>query len=186
MSEFYTNGQNWRAVIDNQDRTIINLKAQLSAVQRERDELAEWKREMIAVDSECNWQELGELLGLKLGSSIRRGIIPAVTQLKAELATLRDGWLQERQKFASIVSHLEAPHSFKAEEPGVYIHLVHVCTDGSGIVSMFKKVEEVKCAEGEEPLYPCKEWREFHANRTKHVMPHKWSDMAPPTDGRAE
>lgn len=98
-------------------------------------------------------------------------------QLKARAAKLEEALLRERQSFVSIVSHLQGPNMFTIREPGTYIKLLYVYPDRSGYVSEIKKVEEVTLKEGEEPAYPCREWKEWHANRPKLEMPCKVSDL---------
>jgi hypothetical protein len=51
----------------------------------ERDALKAWKREYLMVESEWDEQEVGKALGITLGASVRKGILPGILALKVDL-----------------------------------------------------------------------------------------------------
>lgn len=85
-------------------------------------------------------------------------------ELKRDKEWLEIQVMRQTEIFISCVSHIEAPHHCQITEPGEYIFLINVLQNGSH-VSMFEKVTPPVLKEGEEPLYPCKEWREFRKNK---------------------
>ena len=52
------------------------------------EELQEWKRQQLAVESQWDEQRVGKLLGLQLGTQIRPQIEPAIVQLQKHLGNL--------------------------------------------------------------------------------------------------
>ena len=58
-------------------------------LERERDELARWKREQIFVESQWDDQAVAKELGMPAGADIRKNILPAIQQLKRERDELR-------------------------------------------------------------------------------------------------
>lgn len=58
----------------------------LSAAQKERDELAEWKRQMLLVESGWNEQEVAKELNIPLGHNIKPNICWKIQELKSQLA----------------------------------------------------------------------------------------------------
>jgi hypothetical protein len=55
----------------------------------ELDDVREWNRQMLAVDSEWDEQALAKTLGVPLGESCRKGIAERVPLVLKELAELR-------------------------------------------------------------------------------------------------
>jgi hypothetical protein len=64
-----------------------NAEELLAAVR----DLQAWKDEQLQVESEWEPQDVGRELGVELGASIRRSILPKVQELKAQLK----GWMKE-------------------------------------------------------------------------------------------
>lgn len=60
------------------------LKAKLSEIEKQRDEMKYWIESQKQVESEWNPQEIGRLLGLPIGSSIRAALMPAIQALIKE------------------------------------------------------------------------------------------------------
>jgi hypothetical protein len=67
-----------------------------ASIKQERDDarhevacLESWKREMIAVDGQCDWQVLGRMLGMTLGQDVKARLIPTVEQLQKDLKEAR-------------------------------------------------------------------------------------------------
>ena len=54
-----------------------------------------WKQEALAVESGWDAQAVGKALNIPLGASIRKGILPAIEELKQRIAQLQEE-LQER------------------------------------------------------------------------------------------
>lgn len=73
----------------NGDSCIGCLEEEVEALKAERDELAAWKREEMAVTSECDMQKLANLLGLVFGQRIYPNIIPKVEQLLSKLTAYK-------------------------------------------------------------------------------------------------
>jgi hypothetical protein len=59
------------------------LEADNKALLDENEQLKQWKREQLFIESEWNPQEVGRELGIRWGKSIRAEILPAVLKLKA-------------------------------------------------------------------------------------------------------
>lgn len=56
----------------------------------ERDELAEWKRQQMLVEADWDPQEIGELLGMKLGTRIRANLKSKIESLLQQRDALWD------------------------------------------------------------------------------------------------
>lgn len=56
----------------------------------ENNALRAWKNEALAVEREWDVQEVGRLLGLSIGTSIRAGIAPGILRLQAKIAELEE------------------------------------------------------------------------------------------------
>jgi len=65
-------------------------------------ELARWKEEQMQVESEWDPQIIGELLGLRIGDSIRKDIEPKIRELKRELAQATEALETERMRLAAV------------------------------------------------------------------------------------
>jgi hypothetical protein len=59
---------------------------------REAQDLARWKREYLAVESQWNPQEIGRLLGVEWGEMIHRAIEPGIKRL-----------IEERDRYKALV-----------------------------------------------------------------------------------
>lgn len=71
-------------------RTALeSARAEVVAIQAERDTLAAWKKSASNVISEIDLQGVGKALGLKLGSGIGPAILPGIMALAADNARLR-------------------------------------------------------------------------------------------------
>jgi F0F1-type ATP synthase membrane subunit b/b' len=66
-------------------------------LERERDELANWKAEQMLVESQWDAQAVGRELGMTAGTDIRKNILPAIQQLKRE----RDAMLEAIREAAA-------------------------------------------------------------------------------------
>lgn len=69
------------------DASVEILKkafAALEAAEADSSALDAWRVSALAVEKEWDAQEVGKLLGLKPGASIRAGIAPAVKELQAQ------------------------------------------------------------------------------------------------------
>ena len=76
-----------------QARMFTELGEQIEQLERDNadlrsklEELQGWKDSMIAVDSKCDWQEIGRELGLTLGTDVRASILPKIRELKQQRA----------------------------------------------------------------------------------------------------
>lgn len=69
------------------EREVVGQVAELYA---ELADLRRWKTEVMAVERQWDDQKVAQLLGLRLGTSVRAGIQPAVEKLIAERARLLD------------------------------------------------------------------------------------------------
>lgn len=58
-------------------------------LKHERDELRDWKSSALTVLSECNFQEIGRLLGLTVGQDVGPAIEPGIRRLLAEIELLK-------------------------------------------------------------------------------------------------
>jgi hypothetical protein len=58
-------------------------------LERERDELARWKREQMLVESQWDAQAVAKELGMPSGADIRKNILPTIQKLKRERDELR-------------------------------------------------------------------------------------------------
>jgi len=65
------------------------LRDHARRLEHERDELREWKKEQLAVESEWNPQEVARLLDIPLGGSIRAAILPKISNLREKLEELQ-------------------------------------------------------------------------------------------------
>jgi chromosome segregation ATPase len=74
------------AKLRHKDDWIGELSGQLAAANTELADLNRWKQEALVVDREWDAQAVANELNLKLGSSIRASIMPAITGLKSQLA----------------------------------------------------------------------------------------------------
>lgn len=72
--------------------------------------------------------------------------------------------VRKEEEFISCVSHLESPHHCQIREPGNYIFLLKVLSNGAS-VTMFQKVVEPVLEKGEHAAYPCREWHEFRKDK---------------------
>lgn len=70
----------------------IALRQRAEALQARVTELEAWKASALAVESEWAPQEVAKLLDLKLGTSIRAGIAPAIKQLQARVTELEGAY----------------------------------------------------------------------------------------------
>jgi len=77
------NEEQWEAFRD-LEASYNSMSERLHCMTRERDELARWKKEAMAVESEWDEQALAELVGAPLGSSCRKAIAAAIPRLIAE------------------------------------------------------------------------------------------------------
>jgi hypothetical protein len=68
--------------------TESKLILDLAAARAEIEELRAWKESALAVEREWDCQEIARELRIPLGQSIRKGILPAIRELKIE----RDAW----------------------------------------------------------------------------------------------
>ena len=68
---------------------IDGYREEVRQLRDERDELAQWQREAMMVESEWNAQAVGRALGLTLGKSIRAAILPGILELQCQLAEAR-------------------------------------------------------------------------------------------------
>lgn len=68
------------------------VQREMIALRAQRDALARWKAEALAVESEWDPQEVGKLLELPLGASIRPRIAPCIHIFKTALERIvKDG-----------------------------------------------------------------------------------------------
>jgi hypothetical protein len=65
---------------------IETMRGDNAELRRKLEELQGWKDSMIAVDSKCDWQEIGRELGLTLGTDVRASILPKIRELKQQPA----------------------------------------------------------------------------------------------------
>lgn len=65
------------------------MNDRLAALQRERDELAEWKCQMMQLEAMWNQQAVGKLLGVPMGVFVRPEIEPRIRALIAERDRLK-------------------------------------------------------------------------------------------------
>lgn len=90
---FYENPDCNELLINNKLQDLfIELFSHYSTINEQKDKeiesLSQWKKEAIAVMPD--YQKIGELIGLKLGTSVHDKIVPAIEQLKAENEILND------------------------------------------------------------------------------------------------
>lgn len=69
---------------------VFELESELGVACDQRDDLARWKAEALAVEEAWNPQAVGELLGLALGSDIRAAIEPGIRRLIEQCGTSPD------------------------------------------------------------------------------------------------
>jgi uncharacterized membrane protein YgaE (UPF0421/DUF939 family) len=92
-SEGYEKGK------EEETENITKLHTEIDKLQQ----LEAWKEESMEIMNATNYQELGKLMGLKLGQTIADKIVPYVKQLKAENEQLR----KDVTEFAEWVSDPE-------------------------------------------------------------------------------
>lgn len=59
-------------------------------LRREVEELREWKRQQMLVESQWDEQEVGRELGMAIGTPIRENILPLLRQLKLDADAYRN------------------------------------------------------------------------------------------------
>jgi len=71
-------------------------------LERERDELARWKREQMFVESQWDAQAVAKELGMPAGADIRKNILPAIQKLKRERDEAREELARMQGMAASV------------------------------------------------------------------------------------
>lgn len=82
--------------------TARDLERESDRLAAENAELQAWKESAMQVESEWDEQAVGHLLGMRLGSSIRAGIQPAIEKLLRDRAMLREA-LEEAEDALSLL-----------------------------------------------------------------------------------
>jgi hypothetical protein len=72
------------AIHDNVRDLIIDCRTEIENIQREQNELKDWKESALVEFNKIQTQEIGKEIGAILGSSIHDQILPAIKNLKIE------------------------------------------------------------------------------------------------------
>ena len=80
----------YHVLADELEAALTQHADDLKSLMKERDELAEWKRQHMLVEAGWNPQEIGEMLGMKLGSRIRANLKPRIESLLQQRDALWD------------------------------------------------------------------------------------------------
>jgi hypothetical protein len=102
----------YQGLSDESMRRTIKQRTAMQRIERERDELARWKREQMLVESQWDAQAVAKELGMPAGADIRENILPAIQQLKRE----RNAMLEAMQDAHDALKELR---SFYIETTGL-------------------------------------------------------------------
>lgn len=100
-----TNEHDYAAMKASRDEArtaLTHATAEVERLTKERDNLAEWKRQMLLVESEWDLQELAKSFGATLGQSCRKAVLKGITTLRAANAEL----LKERDETITTYTRL--------------------------------------------------------------------------------
>jgi hypothetical protein len=97
--------------------TLNRVVRERDEARRERDDLAQWKREACEVEGQWSVQDVGHEIGAQLGEDIRPLILPFIQSLKADFIAMK----AENKKLAAENSKL-AGELVKAVEAGSKAH----------------------------------------------------------------
>jgi hypothetical protein len=87
IKDYLLSGGMWNpelAIHDNVRDLIIDCRTEIENLQREIDELKDWKESALVEFNKIQTQEIGKEIGTILGSSIHEQILPAIKNLKIE------------------------------------------------------------------------------------------------------
>lgn len=119
----------------------------IDALEAQVDSLTEWKRQQLQVEDSWDPQEVARVLGLPLGSDIRKGILPRIEALKAQVARLSkalsaaEGFIEDelatrRQSYLPETStYIDEAASLLAVLNGALAELDAPTCDGIGIIA---------------------------------------------------
>lgn len=79
-----THGDTLGEAFSRLNSSIKRATETINRLGRERDQLAKWKEESLAVEAEWDVQAVSKLLDIPLGQSVRAGIQPAIERLIRE------------------------------------------------------------------------------------------------------
>lgn len=85
IKDYLLSGGIWNpelAIHDNVRDLIIDCRTEIENLQRERDDLKNWKESALVEFNKIQTQEIGKEIGVTLGSSIHEQILPAIKNLK--------------------------------------------------------------------------------------------------------
>lgn len=85
--------------------SAATVMERIGDLERERDELARWKKEALLVESRWDCQKVGKLLGLRLGEDIRPNIELKIRELldaRHQVETRLNDALAELHRFQCI------------------------------------------------------------------------------------
>jgi hypothetical protein len=94
IKDYLLSGGIWNpelAIHDNVRDLIIDCQTEIENLQRERDELKDWKESALVEFNKIQTQEIGKEIGAVLGSSIHEQILPAIKNLKSECNEAKRG-----------------------------------------------------------------------------------------------
>lgn len=145
---------------------LAQLERETEGLRKERDELAErvcdecngdgWKYNRVEGRHPCVCVEEAEPYQL---------LETELETLRADVARLKAEVVRKEEEFISVVSHIEGQHGCNITEPGQYVFLIKVFNDRTGHVAQFQKVTPPVLQEGEQAIYPCREWHEFRKGK---------------------
>jgi hypothetical protein len=79
-----------KAIMADAAEKVKKAEARAEKAEKERDQLAAWKKEALMVEAQWDCQSVAKLLGMPLGVDVRKNIEPAIRALKARVAKLNN------------------------------------------------------------------------------------------------